>query len=69
MSKSHRQFADIAVQAVLAVADLERRDVDFELIKVQLSSRLRRRLRTWTLVLTWSALSAIPVARCRGTRC
>lgn len=27
-------MAEIAVEAVLAVADLERRDVDFELIKV-----------------------------------
>ncbi|XP_023237785.1 T-complex protein 1 subunit epsilon-like [Centruroides sculpturatus] len=30
-----RQFAEIAVKAVMAVADLERRDVDFELIKVE----------------------------------
>ena len=37
VSKSHRQFAEIAVQAVLAVADLGRRDVDFELIKVSYS--------------------------------
>ncbi|ORX83513.1 hypothetical protein K493DRAFT_320251 [Basidiobolus meristosporus CBS 931.73] len=34
VSKCHSQFAQIAVDAVLAVADLERRDVDFELIKV-----------------------------------
>ena len=34
MSKAHDKFAQIAVDAVLAVADLERRDVDFELIKV-----------------------------------
>ncbi|KAI7870579.1 T-complex protein 1 subunit epsilon [Spinellus fusiger] len=34
VSKCHEQFADIAVNAVLAVADLERKDVDFELIKV-----------------------------------
>ena len=34
VSKAHRQFAQIAVDAVLSVADLERRDVDFELIKV-----------------------------------
>jgi len=34
VSKSHDQFANIAVDAVLSVADLERRDVDFELIKV-----------------------------------
>lgn len=34
VSKFHSQFAQIAVDAVLAVADLERRDVDFELIKV-----------------------------------
>lgn len=34
VSKSHEQFANIAVDAVLSVADLERKDVDFELIKV-----------------------------------
>ncbi|KAH0346370.1 T-complex protein 1, partial [Aureobasidium melanogenum] len=34
VSKSHDQFAQIAVDAVMSVADLERRDVDFELIKV-----------------------------------
>ncbi|CAJ0627997.1 1425_t:CDS:2 [Entrophospora sp. SA101] len=34
VSKHHEQFARIAVDAVLSVADLERKDVDFELIKV-----------------------------------
>ena len=34
MSKAHRQFAQIAVDAVMCVADLERRDVPFDLIKV-----------------------------------
>ncbi|CEP14964.1 hypothetical protein [Parasitella parasitica] len=34
VSKFHEQYADIAVNAVLSVADLERKDVDFELIKV-----------------------------------
>ncbi|RDA89824.1 hypothetical protein CP533_3015 [Ophiocordyceps camponoti-saundersi (nom. inval.)] len=34
VSKAHDQFAHIAVDAVLSVADLERKDVDFELIKV-----------------------------------
>lgn len=34
MNKCHEQFAKIAVDAVLAVADLEKRDVNFELIKV-----------------------------------
>ena len=34
VSKCHDQYARIAVEAILAVADLERRDVDFELIKV-----------------------------------
>ncbi|KAF9516999.1 hypothetical protein BS47DRAFT_590956 [Hydnum rufescens UP504] len=34
VSKANRQFAQIAVDAVLSVADLDRRDVDFELIKV-----------------------------------
>lgn len=34
VSKCHDHFASIAVDAVLAVADLERRDVDFDLIKL-----------------------------------
>ncbi|KAJ5550071.1 Chaperone tailless complex polypeptide 1 [Penicillium sp. DV-2018c] len=34
VSKSHDQFAQIAVDAVLSVADFEHKDVDFELIKV-----------------------------------
>ena len=34
VSKAHDQFAQIAVDAILSVADLERKDVDFELIKV-----------------------------------
>ena len=34
VSKALDQFAQIAVDAVLSVADLERKDVDFELIKV-----------------------------------
>lgn len=34
VSMAHDQFAQIAVDAVLSVADLERKDVDFELIKV-----------------------------------
>jgi T-complex protein 1 subunit epsilon len=34
VSKAHRQFAEIAVDAVLSVADLDRKDVLFDLIKV-----------------------------------
>lgn len=34
MSIAHEKFANIAVDAVLSVADLARKDVDFELIKV-----------------------------------
>jgi T-complex protein 1 subunit epsilon len=34
VTKAHEQFAQIAVDAVMSVADLERKDVDFELIKV-----------------------------------
>lgn len=34
VSKDHRHFAQIAVDAVLSVADLERKDVLFDLIKV-----------------------------------
>eukprot|EP00096_Caligus_rogercresseyi_P010568 TRINITY_DN38_c0_g2_i1.p1 TRINITY_DN38_c0_g2~~TRINITY_DN38_c0_g2_i1.p1 ORF type:complete len:540 (-),score=190.40 TRINITY_DN38_c0_g2_i1:1192-2811(-) len=35
INKCHRQMAEIAVNAVLNVADLERHDVNFELIKVE----------------------------------
>merc|ERR1712173_474507 len=35
INKCHRQMAEIAVNAVLAVADMETRDVNFELIKVE----------------------------------
>ncbi|KAJ2718962.1 T-complex protein 1 subunit epsilon, partial [Coemansia sp. Cherry 401B] len=35
VNKCHDQFAQIAVDAILAVADLERQDVDFELIKME----------------------------------
>jgi T-complex protein 1 subunit epsilon len=35
VNKCHRQMATIAVDAVLAVADMNRKDVDFELIKVE----------------------------------
>lgn len=35
INKCHRQMAEIAVKGVLAVADLETKDVNFELIKVE----------------------------------
>lgn len=35
VNKCLRKFAEMAVDAVLAVADLQRRDVDFELIKIE----------------------------------
>lgn len=35
VNRCHRQMAEIAVDAILSVADLERKDVDFELIKVE----------------------------------
>lgn len=35
INRCHRQFAEIAVEAVLTVADLETKDVNFELIKVE----------------------------------
>lgn len=35
VSKCHDQFAHMAVDAVMTVADLERKDVDFELIKIE----------------------------------
>ena len=34
MNRCGRKMAEIAVEAILSVADLERKDVDFELIKV-----------------------------------
>jgi len=34
VSKANDLFSNIAIDAVLSVADLERKDVDFELIKV-----------------------------------
>lgn len=35
VSKCHDQFAKMAVEAVMSVADLSRKDVDFELIKIE----------------------------------
>ena len=35
INRCHRQMAEIAVNAVMAVADLEAKDVNFELIKVE----------------------------------
>lgn len=35
VNKCHRQMAEIAVKAVLTVADLEKKDVNFELIKME----------------------------------
>lgn len=35
VSKSQRKLAEIAVKAVLDVADLERKDVNLDLIKIQ----------------------------------
>ena len=35
VNKCHKLMAEIAVNAVLAVADIEHRDVNFELIKVE----------------------------------
>jgi len=35
VSKCRRKIAEIAVKAVLTVADLERKDVNFEYIKIE----------------------------------
>ncbi len=35
INRCQRQMAEIAVEAILSVADLERKDVDFELIKME----------------------------------
>lgn len=34
VNRCHDQFAEIAVESVLAVADMEKKDVNFELIKM-----------------------------------
>ncbi|VEN59464.1 unnamed protein product [Callosobruchus maculatus] len=48
INKCHRQMAEIAVNAVLAVADLQQKDVNFELIKVE--GKVGGRLEDTTLV-------------------
>nr|CAH7747958.1 unnamed protein product [Callosobruchus chinensis] len=48
INKCHRQMAEIAVNAVLAVADLKQKDVNFELIKVE--GKVGGRLEDTTLV-------------------
>lgn len=35
VNREHKKMADIAVNAVLAVADFDRRDVNLELVKVE----------------------------------
>lgn len=35
INRCHRQMAEIAVNAIITVADMERKDVDFELIKME----------------------------------
>ncbi|EUB60637.1 T-complex protein 1 subunit epsilon [Echinococcus granulosus] len=35
VSRCHRHFAEMAVDAILSVADIKRKDVDFEMIKVE----------------------------------
>lgn len=35
VNRCHRQMAEIAVDAIMSVADFDRKDVDFELIKVE----------------------------------
>ena len=41
VNRCHRQFAKIAVDSVLSVADFKTKDVNFELIKARMSSRVR----------------------------
>ncbi|GAB0096898.1 T-complex protein 1, epsilon subunit [Sergentomyia squamirostris] len=48
INKCHRQMAEIAVNAVLSVADLEKKDVNFELIKVE--GKVGGRMEDTTLV-------------------
>lgn len=48
INRCQRKMAEIAVEAILSVADMERRDVDFELIKVE--SKVGGKLEDTTLV-------------------
>jgi len=48
VNKCHRQMAEIAVNAVLTVADLEKKDVNFELIKIE--GKVGGRMEDTTLV-------------------
>ena len=48
VNRCQNQLAKIAVEAVMSVADLERKDVDFELIKVE--SKVGGTLEDTTLV-------------------
>ena len=48
MNKCKKNMAEIAVDAVLAVADIEKRDVNFELIKVE--GKVGGRIEDTTLV-------------------
>ena len=48
VNKCHRMMAEIAVDAILSVADIERKDVNFELIKVE--SKVGGRMEDSTLV-------------------
>ena len=41
INRAHRQMAEIAVDSVLSVADMERRDVNLDLIKMDGKVRLR----------------------------
>ena len=44
-------MAEIAVQAVLTVADLERNDVNFELIKIETKVNFKQEVEYWPLLL------------------
>ena len=48
INRCQRKMAEIAVEAVMSVADLERKDVDFELIKV--TGKVGGKLEDTTLV-------------------
>ncbi|XP_055690453.1 T-complex protein 1 subunit epsilon [Lutzomyia longipalpis] len=48
INKCHKQMAEIAVNAVLSVADLEKKDVNFELIKIE--GKVGGRMEDTTLV-------------------
>ena len=60
VNRCHEKFAAMAVDAVMAVADLETRDVNFELIKMLTKVPERKSGKLLTIKLRLAANSTIP---------